>query len=414
MNNSEFAIRVSNVCKSYQLYDSPGDRLLQFLWRGRKQYFRDFQALHDVSFDLQKGCTIGIVGRNGAGKSTLLQIIAGTLAPTSGSVQVNGRVAALLELGSGFNPEFTGRENVLMNASILGLSDLEARERFDEIVAFAQIGDFLEQPVKTYSSGMLMRLAFSVSISVRPEILIVDEALGVGDLAFQFKCAQRLEQMAQAGVTILFVSHNLGSVRSMCDHVVYLRNGRVQAQGETNDVIERYLMDMREDQRRDSGLVHALKPKPLLKQASHAFGTEQGRIVAASFSGLTDSILVLHGEKVSIDVELEFDRTLRYPEVAMLVQDRRTVVVTGAYAKLAAARSDEKKVFRTATFNFHANFAPGRWFITLVLRDVQEDGLKLPVDKQVGVLTLDVSGNGDIEYIGMVDIAISATGETSK
>ena len=368
----------------------------------------EFWALKDVSFEIKKGETVGIIGRNGSGKSTLLQIIAGTLTPTSGSVKVDGRVAALLELGSGFNPEFTGRENVLMNASILGLSAAEIRDRFDEIAAFAQIGDFLEQPVKTYSSGMLMRLAFSVAISVQPEVLIVDEALSVGDMAFQFKCTQRLEQMAHAGVTILFVSHSIGMVRSMCDHVLYLRNGKIHSQGDTDEVIENYLLDLREDQRRDAGSPHALKPKQLLRGASQAFGTDQGRILAASFSGLTDSLLVQHGDEVSIIVELEFDETLLRPEIVVLIQDRRSVAVTGAYAALTPKRSDENITRRYAEFRFPATFVPGRWFITLALIDVLDEGLKLPIDKQVAVLTLEVSSSRDVEHIGMVDIGIQA------
>ncbi|MDX8391174.1 MAG: ABC transporter ATP-binding protein, partial [Mariprofundaceae bacterium] len=174
---SEFAIRVKNIGKTYQIYDKPQDRLKQSFWRGRKQYYREFKALDEISFEVKKGESVGIIGRNGSGKSTLLQIICGTLAPTSGTVEINGRVGALLELGSGFNPEFSGKENVYMNASILGLSKKEIDVKYDEIVSFSEIGDFIEQPVKTYSSGMMVRLAFAVQISIQPDILIVDEAL---------------------------------------------------------------------------------------------------------------------------------------------------------------------------------------------------------------------------------------------
>ncbi|MDX8377458.1 MAG: ABC transporter ATP-binding protein, partial [Mariprofundales bacterium] len=209
---SDIAIRVQNICKYYQIYSNPQDRLKQSLWRGRKQFYREFKALDDVSFEVKKGETVGIIGRNGSGKSTLLQIICGTLAPTSGDVEVNGRVAALLELGSGFNPEFTGRENVYMNATILGLSKKEIDARFDDIVAFADIGEFIEQPVKTYSSGMMMRLAFAVAINVKPDVLIIDEALSVGDVAFQRKCFGKIEEIRDAGATIMFVSHSEGSI----------------------------------------------------------------------------------------------------------------------------------------------------------------------------------------------------------
>ena len=194
---TDIAISVQNLSKCFQIYDNPRDRLKQFvlprMQREPKQYFREFWALKDVSFEIKKGETVGIVGRNGSGKSTLLQLICGTLNPTGGSVQTNGRIAALLELGSGFNPEFTGRENVYMNAAVLGLSKSEVDARFDDIAAFAEIGQFIEQPVKTYSSGMTVRLAFSIAINVDPEILIVDEALSVGDELFQRKCFSRIE-----------------------------------------------------------------------------------------------------------------------------------------------------------------------------------------------------------------------------
>lgn len=404
---SEYAISLRNVCKSYPLYDRPEDRLKQFLWRGRRRFYRDFAALSDISFDMPKGQTIGIIGRNGAGKSTLLQIIAGTLTPTSGSVEVRGRVAALLELGSGFSPEFTGRENVLLNAAVLGLTPDEISERFDDIVRFSQIGDFLEQPVKTYSSGMQMRLAFSVAVCIQPEILIVDEALSVGDMAFQFKCVQRLEQMARDGVTILFVSHSLGIVRSMCDQAIYLRNGQISQQGDTSDVIERYLMDLREDQRKDAGSPYALKPKNYVKKdGGHAFGTDQGHIKAATFGNLSDCLAVQHGDEVTIQVAVEFDGTVANPEVAMIIQDRRTVAVTGGCVALTPKRANEDKAQRTVEFRFQAMQTPGRWFITLVLREKLGDGLKVPIDKQVAALALDVSGEADIEYIGLADIGV--------
>lgn len=406
---SENAISLHNICKSYHLYDQPVDRLKQFLWGRKKSYFRVFHALKDVSFDIPKGKTVGIIGRNGAGKSTLLQIIAGTLTPTSGSVQVNGRVAALLELGSGFNPEFTGRENIYMNAAILGLTAKEAAARYDHIVAFADIGDFIEQPVKTYSSGMLMRLAFSVAISVEPEILIVDEALSVGDMAFQFKCVQRLDEMARSGVTILFVSHSLAAVRSMCEHVIYLRNGEVRAQGRTADVIELYMLDLREDQRRDAGEAHALKMKKTLQSASQAFGTDQGRITAAAFTDGSNFCMAAHGDEVTFLADLEFDETVTRPEVAILVQDRRSVAVSGTYLGVPAAQPGEGTVKRKIACRLPARFSPGKWFITIVLRNALDEGLKLPIDKQVAALTLEVTGDAEIEYIGLASLGIQAS-----
>lgn len=248
MYSNEFPIVVKNLSKCYEIYDTPRDRLKQFVMpqlrrvvgKTYKQYFREFWALSDVSFEVKKGETIGIIGRNGSGKSTLLQMICGTLTPTSGSIQTNGRIAALLELGSGFNPEFTGRENVYMNASVLGLSKDEIDSRFDAIAAFADIGDFIEQPVKTYSSGMVVRLAFAVIAHVDAEILVIDEALAVGDAVFSQKCMRFIRKFKQNG-TLLFVSHDMGSVLNLCERVVWLHGGKIRKIGNSNDIAEAYL-----------------------------------------------------------------------------------------------------------------------------------------------------------------------------
>lgn len=252
---TDIAISVQNLNKCYQIYENPRDRLKQFIvprmhriaGNKPKQYFSEFWALKDVSFEIKKGETVGIIGRNGSGKSTLLQMICGTLNPTSGSVQTNGRIAALLELGSGFNPEFTGRENVYMNAAILGLNQQEIDMRFDNIAAFADIGSFIEQPVKTYSSGMYVRLAFAVNIISEPEIMIVDEALAVGDMNFQAKCMTALTRIQNRGATVLFVSHDISALKSLCSRGVYLDHGAVQKIGSAGEVAELYVRRMREE-----------------------------------------------------------------------------------------------------------------------------------------------------------------------
>lgn len=249
MSSEEIAVRVANLSKLYEIYDRPEDRLKQstlpklqqFIRRPPKQYYREFWALKDVSFEVKKGETVGIIGRNGSGKSTLLQIICGTLAPTSGTVETNGRVAALLELGSGFNPEFTGRENVYMNGAVLGLSEEEISARFDAIAAFADIGQFIEQPIKIYSSGMVVRLAFAVAINVDPQILVVDEALSVGDELFQRKCFSRIESIKNNGATILFVSHSGATVVQLCDHALLLDLGEKLAMGAPKIIVGKYL-----------------------------------------------------------------------------------------------------------------------------------------------------------------------------
>lgn len=249
-------ISVEEVSKAYRIWASPAQRLISPLaeetarllpsamreglrHRARSGY-KDFYALERVSFDVKPGEAVGIIGRNGAGKSTLLQIIAGTLQPTIGRIQVRGRVAALLELGAGFNPDFTGRENVHLSGAVLGLTRREVEERFEEITVFADIGEFIDQPVKTYSSGMLMRLAFAVNTCVDPDILIVDEALSVGDAPFQAKCFRRLRQLIDKGVSLLFVSHDIGTVRSICSRALWLKSGRVEMWGEAKAVAREY------------------------------------------------------------------------------------------------------------------------------------------------------------------------------
>jgi len=231
--SDEIAIRVSNLGKCYHIYDAPSDRLKQFVLprlkrlagRSSRDYFRPFWALKNLSFEVKKGETVGIIGRNGSGKSTLLQILAGTLTPTNGEVNINGRVAALLELGSGFNPEFTGRENVYLNGQILGLSQEEIEARYEQIVEFSEIGEFIDQPVKTYSSGMFVRLAFAVQAHIDASIVIIDEALAVGDIFFRQKCYARLEQLKQAGAAILLVSHSMPDIEQYCERAILLDHG---------------------------------------------------------------------------------------------------------------------------------------------------------------------------------------------
>lgn len=254
MSSKEFAIRVNEICKYYEIYDTPRARLKQFilprlrniLGQVSKKYFREFWALKNVSFDIDKGDTVGIIGRNGSGKSTLLQILCGTLSPTHGEIQVRGRVAALLELGSGFNPEFTGHDNVYMNAALLGLTKSEIDDRFEKIVAFADIGEHIDQPVKTYSSGMYVRLAFAVIAHVDADILIVDEALSVGDAVFNQKCMRFIRDFQKKG-TLLFVSHDLAAVQNLCKKSVWLSHGQIKKIGDSKEVANFYLQSTLQD-----------------------------------------------------------------------------------------------------------------------------------------------------------------------
>lgn len=408
--SSEVAIRVSGLSKCYHIYDRPQDRLKQTLWRGRKQFFREFWALRNVSFEVRRGDAVGIIGRNGSGKSTLLQMIAGTLTPTSGSVEVNGRVAALLELGSGFNPEFTGRENVYMNGAILGLSQEEIDRRFDGIAAFADIGDFIDQPVKTYSSGMIVRLAFSVSVNVEPDILIVDEALAVGDMAFQFKCMERLERLTKSGVTLLFVSHDIGAVKAFCHHVLYLSKGEVKAAGAASDMAELYMLDIKDEQKRAlaDGSVITLK-QPLGGDRAIAFGTGQGRVARAVFSdtgGIQSAFST--GDQIRIEVEVEHHSTINSPAVSIILCDYRMIELTGRYFPIRK-KPDEDGVTRSAVyFSFQADLNNGNYFVTLRLEDRISDSNLIPVDKQVGALSFNVTRPPKQHFIGLVSLPIEA------
>jgi lipopolysaccharide transport system ATP-binding protein len=240
------AVEFSRVSKSYSIYAAPGDRLKELMTFNQRRFHTDYWALREVNFEVRRGETFCVVGENGSGKSTLLQICARVLEPTSGTVAVHGRVAALLELGSGFNPEFSGRDNVYLNGAILGLSSKEMDRRFPEIAAFAEIGDFMNQPVKTYSSGMVVRLAFSVAIHVDPEVLLVDEALAVGDIYFRQRCMRKVHELRARGITILFVSHAMGDVKALGDRAIWLDHGHVKGVGKTDLIVSQYLAAMAE------------------------------------------------------------------------------------------------------------------------------------------------------------------------
>ena len=278
MSSDEIAISVRGVSKHYLMFDRPEDRMRQMFWprlqrlfgREPQRYYRDFAALENVSFDVRRGEAVGIVGRNGSGKSTLLQIVCGILQPSAGEVQVNGRISALLELGAGFNPDFTGRENVYLNAAIMGIERAEVDARFDDIAAFADIGHFINQPVKSYSSGMFVRLAFASAINVDPDILVVDEALSVGDEAFQRKCFARIEAMRSRGVTIVFVSHSASTVIELCEQAVLLDAGELLADGRPKDVVRLYHKLLFSTPERAAAIREEIRLAPTLEEGGPA------------------------------------------------------------------------------------------------------------------------------------------------
>ncbi|MGH8156477.1 MAG: ABC transporter ATP-binding protein [Rhodanobacter sp.] len=398
----EVVIEARALGKCYQLFDKPVHRMLQSLIGGRQRFYREFWALREVDFEVRRGETLGIVGRNGAGKSTLLQLIAGTLKPTEGRAAVHGRVAALLELGSGFNPEFTGRQNVYLNASILGLSRSEIDARIGDILDYADIGDFVDQPVRSYSTGMVMRLAFAVVVHVDADILIIDEALAVGDAFFMQKCMRYLRDFRKRG-TMLFVSHDGGSVTSLCDRAIWLEHGRVQRIGDARTVMDAYLeASMIERQggagARRSGVVGQLREasrrqpadarqelmdRSILRNDVHIFpfqpeaesiGECKAQITEVAFSNEAGQAMamVVAGENVRLDIELRAEASLDNVIVGFYVKDRRGQLLFGDNTALC----HEGDFTMTAGEAFRASFCfvmprllPGDYFITAGLAE---------------------------------------------
>lgn len=347
MSCDQHAIEISDISKVFPVYAQPHHRLAQMLVRRNKQrWYREFVALRNVSFNVERGETLGIVGRNGSGKSTLLQIICGTQTPTAGQVNVNGRVAALLELGSGFNPEFSGRENVFLNGMVLGLSREEIEQRFDAITAFAEIGEFMERPVRTYSSGMYVRLAFAVAINVTPDILIVDEALSVGDEAFQRKCFAKIDKIRGEGATILFVSHSASTVVELCNRAVLLDGGEVLAMGSPKYIVSRY-----------QKLLYSPSDKFAAIRAAIKSGEESDVALEAVDSSPTDrpakvdALPVPHADEAAIG-EAYFEEgmvpksTFRYDAIAAAIEDPHIETLEGARVNVLKTQREYIYVYR--------------------------------------------------------------------
>jgi lipopolysaccharide transport system ATP-binding protein len=335
-------ISFHSVSKSYPIYNSPADRLRELATFNRLSFHTEFRALDDISFTIRRGETFCIVGENGSGKSTLLQIVAGILKPTTGQVSVEGRVSALLELGSGFNPEFTGRDNVYLNAAILGLSSAEIDRKYKDIEDFAEIGDFIRQPVKTYSSGMMVRLAFAVAIHVDPDIILVDEALAVGDIYFRQRCLRKVHELRQRGITILFVSHAIGDVKAIGDRVMWLQAGRIRELGDADQVISKYLAAMVE---KDSAYLQH-RPRAVAPDAppvtapeiiedipniDHRFGDSRARIVGIALLDASGQKLHLLEPSSSIVVRISVRATaaIANPIVGFMLRNHLGIDFSG-------------------------------------------------------------------------------------
>ena len=359
-------VLVQNVSKLYCLYNRPSDRLREILPFQRRPLHRDFWALRHVGFELEKGETLGLVGPNGCGKSTLLQIVCGILQPTTGRVVTRGRIAALLELGAGFNPEFTGRENVFLNGEIMGLGRAEIARALPSIEAFADIGDFMERPVKEYSSGMYVRLAFATAIHVEPDILVVDEALAVGDAVFANRCVRKFEELRQRRTTVLFVSHDLGLVKQLSDRAILLLAGRIEAEGAPKDVINRYIGLVLEKQQ-------ARQKKEDLPGASHRHGDGTSEVLSVELLNRAGepSTAVASGEPVTVRVRSRFHRAKQDPMVGILIRNRIGMEVYGTNTRIERIQLGcfEPGALLEVDFRFECWLTPQPYTLTVATQD---------------------------------------------
>ena len=404
------ALRVEAVSKQYRIYDRPADRLKETLTRGRLKAHREFWALRDVSFEIEAGTTTGIIGPNGSGKSTLLQIITGTLEPTHGSVWLDGRVAALLELGAGFNPEFTGIENIFMNTALMGLSRSETENLLPEIASFAEIGDFIYQPLKTYSSGMYIRLAFAAAIAVAPQILIIDEALAVGDAVFQHRCTRRIKEMQQNGTTILFVSHDPGAVRALCSRAILLNGGRMEADGTPADVLNQYQKMIMARETAYEETTDTAELTDFTDRPSYTFrhGNGDAEVI---FVELLDTSrrrveIVETGEQVLLRMYVMFHKAVEEPVFGFLIRNRHGIHLYGTNTDIQRAGIGPVQTGEVveASFSFNCWLAPDNYSITVAAHSVDA----ISFDWLDGALFFQVVSGTPMEGVANLD-ATAAT-----
>lgn len=378
---SDIAIKVDHISKIYKLYNNPMDRLKESLGLTRKKKYTEYYALKDVNIEVKRGETVGIIGTNGAGKSTILKIITGVLTPTSGNVEINGRISALLELGAGFNMEYTGLENVYLNGTMIGFTREEIDAKLDDILEFADIGDFIHQPVKTYSSGMFVRLAFAVAINIDPEILIVDEALSVGDVFFQAKCYHKFEEFKKMGKTILFVSHDLGSISKYCDRVILLNKGSKINEGSPKDMIDIFkkILVNQYDEQNDSSVKEdnvnnqfeerkQLKDLMQLNPDVTEYGNGCANIVDFGLIDSSGNITnaIEKGTEFEVKMIIKFNDDIADPIFAFSIKDLKGMTITGTNTmleglKLGNIKAGDKKI---ATFKQTMRARAGEYLIS--------------------------------------------------
>jgi lipopolysaccharide transport system ATP-binding protein len=446
--SSDVAINVQGLSKCYQIYSQPRDRLKQFVMprlqqmmgRPSQSYFREFWALKDISFEVRKGETVGVIGKNGSGKSTLLQIICGTLNPTTGTVQTNGRIGALLELGSGFNPEFTGRENIYMNGAILGLSEAEIDEKYDSIASFADIGEFIERPIKTYSSGMVVRLAFAVQSQVDPDILIVDEALSVGDAKFQAKCFDRLRQLKESGTSILLVTHSSEQIVTHCSQALLLNNGIQLENGEPRRVVNRYmdlLFGKETKTEIDANEAHPDTSAPVIEGTNqntyelslsedrfsqrhgynpHEYRWGDGSVNILDFYLAADDepypTAIDTGQQITLVTSIKFHKAIHRPILGITIKTKEGVTVYGANSETLDCENFlnlgvQGSVIQAKTV-FACTLAPGDYFISLGVATKNGEDV-VPHDRRYDSIHLQIRPNKT--FFGLVDLDLKMSAQ---
>lgn len=433
----EAAVRLENISKCYRLYRTPQDRLKQFFIGRFRRCFEEFWALRAVSLTIPRGECLGILGRNGAGKSTLLQIISGIMTPTSGSVAITGRVAALLELGTGFNTEFNGHDNVVLNASLLGLSDAEIDERYDAIIDFADIGAFIDQPVKTYSSGMMMRLAFAVAIHVDPDILIIDEALSVGDAKFQAKCFKKFEELRAANKTIIFVSHSVEQVVRHCDRAILIDRGEMVGEGQPQEIANQYLsllFDMKPLEKESVQSAEAeaaieggvqgdddvlsrfiysteeddkLPLRPGYNKAEYRWGNSEAEILdclIATEQQCFTNHFEAH-EQVSLFLKVKFHREVRRPIFGLTIKTPDGVTIFGTNSRETSGGTDvpapQRPGLVTARFSLSPTLAAGHYLLSIGVVDETADDV-IPLDRRYDAIEIYISNAR--KFYGIADL----------
>ncbi|MCP3943385.1 MAG: ABC transporter ATP-binding protein [Desulfobacteraceae bacterium] len=435
------AVSIKNVSKKFRLFNSPSERLLEAFHPFKKKYHQEFWALKDISFDVKKGKTLGIIGLNGSGKSTLLQIICSVLKPTSGSVSINGRISALLELGADFNPEFSGRENVFMKCISMGFSKKEILKQLPLIEEFAEIGDFIDQPVKTYSSGMFVRLAFATAINVDPDILIVDEALAVGDAKFQYKCYLKFRELQKKKVTILFVSHSLEVIANHCQDAILLVNGSIHCFGKPKDTINRYT-ELLAGNVISSGKKRACgkiikKNKALTNNLTklqkflyeipdndwcvlhsnynkneHRYGDKKAEIVDYLIisNNTSDPSKISSGDNVDIYLKVKCYETIQYPNYGIRIKTVDGIFIFGTNALLLNITPPlvKKNKIEIYKFSLKMSLAPGEYFIGLGVGSkpsIHKEGI--PIDRRYDMIHLSIESRANKYFSGIVNLACS-------